>query len=525
MQPSSQQGVILPTAMFIVLVILASVSINVVNSRFSLRMSVHYDSKLQAASLAEGGVELGIAELNRVGSTLAQLHTQESSALVVALGPEKVRVWVEPVVGQVSDVELVAQATQGGQVQVRRARLRRTGDPDGVVYSRSQVGQESYTGNDGLSHQRGLFTLYRKLQTQQDWSAIAPPPDRYYQGGPANPVETAGSEGTAKGINSLIGDNQGGLYAVDKREDGNEDPAGSPSEDSLWYHSGSAWSLLVPPPDGAFADATSTTITPDVDFAKRLVQTAFGKDSLFVIAKKKNAIDPIWRRDGQDWKVLPNPALGVTNGGDPSELCVDNTGKVYCTVGDDDDQVIRASTPDGDDNYASWSSLDMPGRPWALAQDAGSEMVVSQDGILYCLRKQRDSANDALFRRVQKAGNWEWESISLPSIDASGQIVASGGSQDGLLTNLAIDSKGRLYLTSPRTSASADDPPDVVYSWDPVQNQWTILPDQKKTTFDAAGQAVIDAALVTTRTLDVAGGGGSTASASGAFRKVFVYCP
>jgi len=167
----------------------------------------------------------------------------------------------------------------------------------------------------------------------------------------------------------------------------------------------------------------------------------------------------------------------------------------------------------------------MPGRPWALAQDAGSEMVVSQDGILYCLRKQRDSANDALFRRVQKAGNWEWESISLPSIDASGQIVASGGSQDGLLTNLAIDSKGRLYLTSPRTSASADDPPDVVYSWDPVQNQWTILPDQKKTTFDAAGQAVIDAALVTTRTLDVAGGGGSTASASGAFRKVFVYCP
>lgn len=385
--------------MFAALVMLAAVTVTLKLSHFSSLSGANFDYKSETLAAAESGIDWALVSLASASSPLAP--DPKDPAIVRSadfeFGGQRVNIELHP--NETGGYQLLSTArSSGGQISTTvRAVIIAEPDQRGRIYAQF--------GGKGSADK----TIYTR--ESGDWAPVPPPPDATIP----NP-----EQGKAQNVSSLVGDETGGLFAIDKHKD---------ADDFLWHYQNNSWKQQAPPKD-----------------AKNLTQLAYGGGQLFLTSKGvSDETDTVWNLRNDSWSPLP-PVPGA---GEIAELCTDKTGMVVCIRQGE----IFQSKPDAKGNYAGWSKLAMPlDSKGAIPQL--EEIDLSPNGVLYAAEK-KGSKHD-----IYKFQDGRWKLVSRESAD---------------LDNIAVDSQGSLVGKYNPPSGS-----DGLKSYDSRKKKWNELSAPKQ---------------------------------------------
>lgn len=456
------RGVVIPTAMFLVLVLFGLITAIHLSVQQNYLVTRHSHGQTRARYLAKAAVAAMVAVLN-ADASVERLHEGEQNAKIVRTGDEsELKSWVVP--ADVPDVLHVVGVgtTRDGYAERTEAVVRRS-SAQGVLFVRLKANDRAITFyyTDGSPTGPGAA-----------WTIVNPIPIELTDanGRVVNLRESRDDTADFVGkVRSSAADQQGNLYAAVARDKGDR---------VVRYNiKTQAWELLPDIPAQAYDRNGQMEVAVSTP-AELSMLASDGQNRLYTVRPRDGA-DTVLMLDQNPtdgskprWRPLPVVMIsGETNEvmGAMQDLAADSRGRLYARIPGRAEDTIVQYVPT--DDYASgvWRSLLSPRKYCAVDKRSGtlediyfekqvpadlSYLSVSPQGDLYAVYTQ--DGLDTVFRRRSSAssGDADWKLLSPPErvyYDLDGSVQR----EEGLVQRLrqsAVDANGRLYVRWDRKS-------------------------------------------------------------------------
>lgn len=488
------RGVVIPTAMFLVLVLFGLITAIHMSVQQNFRVTQHGHGQTRARYLAKAAVQSMVAALNSDAS-LERLHEGEQNAKVTHAADEaELRAWI--VVSDVPGVLwVVGQGTTRDGYTERAQGVVRRFTSQGLLYARLKANDRAITffSIDGAQAASGQGS--GGAGTAPQWTMAQPIPTQLAEanGDLADLRENKDDKGDYVGkVRSSAADQQGGLYAVVARDKGDR---------IVRYDLATKqWTLLPNIPDEVYGrNGKPQTARPDDDV--RLEQLASNGSNLLYAVRAHDGVDTVLvynqnRNDASDasgppegWSLLPPVKVnGKEAQGGLQELVADASGRLYARIPESDKDTVVQYDPVRAQRSAdhAWKTVNLP-RTWLEEQMGesvnweGDELEAwqaffnvrlsepppnltyfsaSPQGELYAVYSK--DGIDTMFRGREKtkkgAGGGDtgvklnWKMLDPPRksyYNLDGERVDDSG-LSARLRQTAVDANGRLYVRNDR---------------------------------------------------------------------------
>lgn len=423
------RGVAIPTALFMVLVLFALVTATVVQVRQDLVFTSYGHVKTQAIFLSRAALNLGYQQV-AANASFVEDHLGKERAFREG---QEIAIWFvrHP---EFPDVYyLFGQGTAGRLSFESVATLKKKEEATGVVYARRALA--------------GTDVYYYRTPGATDWSVLPAAPRSFYKPGTKGAFTVETKPGSAPSLSAPVGDLNGGLYAVWRRD----------GIDSIFRFDKATnkWNLVPPAPqrhhkrDGTLVESPGKLAANFQDLATD------GKDILYA-RTGRDGVDTIHRYDtaANQWTALPAAPA-----------------KVYQKV---------------------------PGKPGQfklvdLKRAAGNLVDLGSDGDGNLVARLPRDGIDTVYRYDAEARRWD----VLPEIPkvvyrkdpATGEIASTPVTDQaaGNLSQISVDKDGTVYGRFNRDGV------DTIYRFDGtgrpgpdgrIEGAWAVLDPPSKTIFD-----------------------------------------